>query len=124
MDAYKFVIYGYLFGREIWRKEVFFDTEDRGRVYILWYLEHKVAGIAADSYRVEMTVDDQTEILVGGESPNTKPYRDDHRETLRGRFHEYNDVYQSRNRAGWKEKMGIERSHSKHMRVAYDRKGA
>ena len=124
MDECRFVIYGYLFGREIWRKEIFFDTEERGKVYILWYLEHKVAGIAADSYRVEMTKDHKTKILVGGKRPATTPYRDDFLEFFQEHFLEYNHFYQSRNQAGWKERLGVKRSHSEHMRVTSGKKGA
>lgn len=116
--VYRFLIVGYLFGRELWRKTFFFDNKDRGVVYTEWYLKNRVAGIACDRYRVEVFDGEGTCTVLGGRAPKKMdPWRADDAETL-SRFPR--DVVRFKaavNQAGWKERLGVKRARSKAMRV-------
>lgn len=116
--VYRFLIVGYLFGRELWRKTFFFDNKDRGVVYTEWYLKNRVAGIACDRYRVEVFDGEGTRTVLGGRAPKKMdPWRADDAETL-SRFQR--DVVRFKgavNQAGWKERVGVKRARSKATRV-------
>lgn len=116
--VYRFLIVGYLFGRELWRKTFFFDNKDRGVVYTEWYLKNRVAGIACDRYLVEVFDGEGTCTVFGGRAPKKMdPWRADDAETL-SRFPR--DVVRFKaavNQAGWKERLGVKRARSKAMRV-------
>lgn len=119
--VYRFLIIGYLFGRELWRKTFFFNDKDRGIVYTEWYLKNRVAGIACDRYRVEVFDGESICTVLGGQAPkNMDPWRADDAETL-SRFPR--DVVRFKtavNQAGWKERLGVKRARSKAMRVGVE----
>lgn len=118
--VYRFSIIGYLFGRELWRKTFFFSDKDRGVAYVEWYLKNRVASIACDRYRVEVSDGENTRTVLGGRAPKKMdPWRADDAETL-SRFPR--DVIRFRtavNQAGWKERLGVRRALSKSMRVGF-----
>lgn len=116
--VYRFVIIGYLFGRELWRKAFFFDDKDRGVVYIEWYLKNCVAGIACDRYRVEVFDGEATRTVLGGRAPKKMdPWRADDAEALSRLPRDVVRFKTAVNQAGWKERLGVKRARSKAMRV-------
>ena len=81
--VYRFSIIGYLFGRELWRKTFFCGDEKRGVAYAEWYLKNRVANIACDRYRVEVSNQGNTRTVLGGRAPKNKdPWKADDAETL------------------------------------------
>lgn len=116
--TYRFSIIGYLFGRELWRKTFFFGDKNRGVTYVKWYLENKVASIACDRYRVEFFDGKDTHTVLGGQAPKKKdPWKADDAETLSRFPRDHIRFKTTVNQAGWKERLGVTRARSKHMRV-------
>ena len=116
--VYRFSIIGYLFGRELFRKTFFCGDKDRGIAYAEWYLKNRVASIACDRYRVEVFDGEGTSTVFGGRAPKKMaPWKADDAETL---SHFPVDIVRfstAVNQAGWKERLGVRRSRSTHMRV-------
>lgn len=115
---YRFSIIGYLFGRELWRKTLYFDDRARGLAYAEWYLKNRAATIACDQYRVELFNGDDTRTLMGGQAPeNTNPWRDDVAHIMATYSHWDTTFKAAANQAGWKERLGVSRVRSAAMRV-------
>ena len=116
--VYRFSIIGYLFGRELWRKTFFCGDKDQGVAYAEWYLKNKVATVACDRYRVEVFDGEDTRTVLGGLAPKKmNPWLADDAETL---SHFPTDRIRFKgavNQAGWKERLGVKRARSNHMRV-------
>lgn len=116
--VYRFSIIGYLFGREMWRKTFFCGDEKQGVTCAEWYLKNRVANLACDRYRVEVSNGENTRTVLGGRAPkNRDPWKADDAETLSS-FPMDRILFRSAaNQAGWKERTGVKRARSKHMRV-------
>ena len=116
--VYRFSIVGYLFGRELWRKTYFCDDKDRGAVYAEWYLKNRVANIACDRYRVEISDGENTRTVFGGREPKKKdPWKSDVAYVLRT-YSSGDTIFKgANNQAGWKERRNVPRVRSAAMRV-------
>lgn len=116
--VYRFSIIGYLFGRELWKKTFFCGDKDRGVAYAEWYLKNKVATVGCDRYRVEVFDGEDTRTVLGGLAPKKmNPWRADDAETLSRFPTDHIRCKSAVNQAGWKERLGVKRARSKHMRV-------
>lgn len=115
---YRFSIIGYLFGRELWRKTLYFDDRARGLAYVDWYLKNRVAAIACDQYRVELFNGDDTRTLMGGQAPTEKDHWRDDVAHIMATYSDWDTTFKAAvNQAGWKERHGASRVRSAAMRV-------
>lgn len=115
---YRFSIIGYLFGRELWRKTLYFDDRARGLTYVEWYLKNRVANVACDQYRVELFNGDDTRTLMGGQAPTEMdPWKADVADIMRT-YSPWDTTFKAAaNQSGWKERLGVSRVRSSAMRV-------
>lgn len=115
---YMFTIIGYLFGRELYRKNFYCESKSRGAIYAVDYITERLTNVACDRYRVEVWDGKETKTVFGKKAPKgVLPWRADCAEEVTRMPRDRNTFMMACNQAGWKERAKKPRARSKHMRT-------
>lgn len=116
---YLFTIIGYLFGRELYRKQFYCESKSRGVIYAETYIVERLANAACDTYRVEVFDGEKTSTVLGGRAPKKAlPWRADCAEEVARMPRDRNRFMMACNQAGWKERANVKRARTKHMKIS------
>lgn len=115
---YMFTIIGYLFGRELYRKNFYCESKSCGVIYAETYIKERLTNVACDRYRVEVFDGNETSTVLGGEVlEKTLPWRADCAEEVARMPRDRSTFMLACNQAGWKERAKKPRARSRHMKV-------
>lgn len=108
---YRFIIIGYLFGRELYRKHFYCESKSRGAIYAETYITERLSNVACDTYRVEVFDGEKTSTVLGGRGPKKAlPWRADCAEEVARMPRDRNTFMMACNQAGWKERAKVKRA--------------
>ena len=108
---YLFTIIGYLFGRELYRKNFYSESKSRGVIYAESYIADRLSNVACDRYRVEVWDGKETSTVLGGRAPKKElPWRADCAEEVARMPRDRNTFMMACNQAGWKERAKVKRA--------------